>query len=88
MLRISASKTAGGAVTLQLDGRLTGQWVELLKGTCEVRLKEDAHLIVDMQNVSFVDRDGFVLLKSLADRRVELLNILPFIAEQIRKAMP
>jgi anti-anti-sigma regulatory factor len=88
MLRISATKAAGGAVTLQLDGRLTGQWVELLKGTCEVRLKENAHLIIDMKNVSFVDRDGFVLLKSLADRRVELLNILPFIAEQIRKAVP
>jgi anti-anti-sigma regulatory factor len=82
MLRIST------AVTLQLDGRLTGQWVNLLKGTCEARLKENAHVIIDMKNVSFVDRDGFVLLRSLADRRVELLNILPFIAEQIGNATP
>jgi anti-anti-sigma regulatory factor len=82
MLRIST------AVTLQLDGRLTGQWVNLLKGTCEARLKENAHVIIDMKNVSFVDRDGFVLLRSLADRGVELLNILPFIAEQIGNATP
>jgi anti-anti-sigma regulatory factor len=88
MLRISASEAVGGAVTLQLDGRLTEQWVALLKATCEARLKENAHVIIDMKNVSFVDRDGFVLLRSLADRRVEILNILPFIAEQIRKATP
>ena len=88
MLRISATEAAGGTVMLQLDGQITGEWVKLLKATCEARLKENAHVIIDMKNVSFVDRDGFVLLRSLADRRVELLNILPFIAEQIGNATP
>jgi len=88
MLRISASEAAGGTVMLQLDGRITGEWAKLLKATCEARLKENAHVIIDMKNVSFVDRDGFVLLRGLADRRVEILNVLPFIAEQIRKATP
>jgi len=88
MLRISASQAAGGTVTLQLDGRITGEWAKLLKGMCEARLKENAHVILDMKNVSFVDRDGFVLLRGLADRGVEILNVLPFIAEEIGKANP
>jgi anti-anti-sigma regulatory factor len=88
MLRISTNAAAGGPVTLQLDGRLTGQWVKLRQGTCEARLKENAHVIIDLKNVSFVDREGFVLLRSLADRQVEILNALPFIAEQIKKATP
>jgi anti-anti-sigma regulatory factor len=88
MLRILASEAAGGTVTLQLDGRITGEWVKLLRGMCKARLKENAHVIIDMKNVSFVDRDGFVLLRGLTDLRVEILNVLPFIAEEIGKATP
>ena len=47
------------------------------------QLKKDARVTIDLKNVSFVDRDGIALLKSLRDHRVEILNALPFIAEQI-----
>lgn len=86
MLRISTSAADGGVVTLRLDGRLTGQWVKLLQGTCEARLETGARVVIDLTNVSFVDREGLTVLRGLADRRVEILNALPFIAEQIRKA--
>jgi ABC-type transporter Mla MlaB component len=88
MLRILADETDGEPATLRLDGRITGQWVKLLQGTCEAQLKQGARVILDLKNVSFADRDGFALLRSLADRGVEILNALPFIAEQIRNATP
>jgi ABC-type transporter Mla MlaB component len=85
MLRISAIEAAGGTVTLRLDGQVTGRWVMLLQRTCEAELKKGARVTIDLKNVSFADRDGIALLRSLTDCRVELLNPLPFIAEQIRK---
>lgn len=85
MLRISAIKAAGGTVLLRLDGQVTGRWVMLLQRTCEAQLKKGARVTIDLKNVSFADRDGIALLRSLTDCRVELLNSLPFIAEQIRK---
>jgi anti-anti-sigma regulatory factor len=88
MLRISASAADGGAVTLRLDGRLTGEWVKLLQSTCEARLENGAQVIIDMKHVSFADREGVVLLRNLADRGVDILNALPFISQQIRKATP
>ena len=88
MLRISTIEAAGETVTLRLDGQITGQWVKLLQRTCEAQLKKGARVTIDLKNVSFVDRDGIALLRSLTDRRVEILNALPFIAEQIRKATP
>jgi len=88
MLRISANKATGGAVTLRLDGQVTGRWAKLLQKTCEDRLKKGAQVRIDLKNVSFADRDGIALLQSLKDRRVEILNVLPFIAEQFRKATP
>jgi ABC-type transporter Mla MlaB component len=86
VLRISITEAVDGPVTLQLDGQVGGRWVELLQTTCEVQLKKGARVTIDMRNVSFADRDGIALLTSLTDRRVEILNALPFIAEQIRRA--
>ena len=86
MLRISLSEADGGAVTLRLDGQLTGLWVKLLLETSEARVEKGARVIIDLKNVSFVDREGCAVLRSLADRNVEIVNAMPFIAEQIRKA--
>ena len=88
MLRISASEAAGESVTLQLDGQVTGRWVMLLQATCEAHLKNGLPVIIDLKNVSFADRDGIALFRSLKDRQVEFLNALPFIAEQMRRATP
>lgn len=71
---------------LRLEGQLTGRWVKLLQETCQARLEKGARIIVDLKNVSFVDREGCAVLRSLIDRHVDILNALPFIAEQIRKA--
>jgi len=86
MLRISVTEAADEPVTLRLDGQVSGRWVKLLQRTCKAQLKKGARVILDLRNVSFADRDGIALLRSLADRRVEILNVLPFIAEQIGKA--
>ena len=88
MLRISVIEAVGEPVRLRLDGQVTGRWVELLRRTCEAQLKKGARVTLDMENVSFADRDGIALLRSLTDRRVEILNALPFIAQQIREAAP
>jgi anti-anti-sigma regulatory factor len=85
MLRISVDKVDGEPTMLRLDGQVTGQWVKLLQGTCEAESKKGAQVTIDMRNVSFADRDGIALLRNLRDRRVEILNALPFIAEQIKR---
>ena len=79
-------KSEGEEVTLRLDGQVTGRWVKLLKTECEARLRKDARVSIDLSNVSFADRDGIALLRSLTERKVEILNALPFITEQISKA--
>ncbi len=86
MLRISVIEAADGPVTLHLDGQVSGRWAKLLQRTFEAQLKKSARVTLDLRNVSFVGRDGIALLQRLADRRVEIVNALPFIAEQIRKA--
>jgi hypothetical protein len=88
MLKISFADADGEEIRFRLDGQITGLWVGLLRGLCEAALQKGTRIILEMKNVSFVDRDGVALLRSLAVRRVEILNALPFIAEQIAKAAP
>ena len=84
MLRISTSKATDGAMTLRLDGQLAGPWVQLLREACAEH-SLSGRVILDLSNVSFVDREGFKLLRDLVDRRFEFSSASPFIAEQIRK---
>jgi len=86
MLRISVIESSGETVTLHLDGQVTGRWAKLLKRMCEVQLKKDVRITIELRNVSFADRDGIALLRNLTERQVKILNALPFIAEQISKA--
>jgi ABC-type transporter Mla MlaB component len=85
MLKITRVVLVGHQVTLQLDGRVTGQWVELLRETAESALGEGLSLDVDLKNIGFIDCEGIALIKSLIDRGVRHVNVPLFVAEQIRR---
>ena len=85
MLKISIREAPGEPVTMRLDGQVSARWVKLLRQTCDAHLKRGARVTLDLQNVSFADREGVALLQTMANRGVEILNSLPFIAEQIRE---
>jgi anti-anti-sigma regulatory factor len=85
MLKITKVVLARQEVTLQLDGRVTGQWVELLRETAELALREGSRLNVDLENVCFIDCEGIAVIKSLLDRGARHLNAPLFVAEQIRR---
>lgn len=85
MLKITTVVFAVQQVTLQLDGRLAGRWVELLRDTATSVLDEGLSVNVDLRNVCFIDCEGIALLKSLIDRGARHVNAPLFIAEQIRK---
>lgn len=85
MLKITRAVLSKQEIRLQLDGRVTGQWVELLRESAESVLDEGLKLTVDLKNIYFIDCDGIALLKSLIDRGVEPLNAPLFVVEQLRK---
>ncbi|MGH2608750.1 MAG: STAS domain-containing protein [Tepidiformaceae bacterium] len=86
MLKISDAGTSGPDVTLVLDGRVTGRWVEVLRGCCDDALDSGARLTLDLSHVSFADVEGIALLRSLTDRQVRFVNASPFVTEQMRRA--
>lgn len=84
MLRISTIPSTNGAVTLRVEGRVIGPWVEELRRSCEDTLATNARLTLDLSAVSFIDRDAVKLFRDLRGRHVVLLNCSGFLAEQLK----
>jgi len=85
MLKITSVGLSEKEITLQLDGRVSGQWVELLRETAESVLNQGVRLNVDLKNISFIDCEGIALLRNLIERGVRHINPPLFVAEQIKK---
>jgi ABC-type transporter Mla MlaB component len=85
MLKITKFATSNQEITLQLDGRVTGQWIELLRDSAESVLDEEMRLSLDLKNICFIDCEGLAVIKSLIGRGVRQVNAPLFVAEQLRK---
>lgn len=85
MLKITRITESKKEITLQLDGRVAGQWIELLRESAESVLEKGLRLTLDLQNICFIDCEGLALIKSLMGRRVQQVNAPLFVAEQLRK---
>jgi len=84
VLRISCVESLDAAVTIRLEGQVSGPWVEELRRSCEQLLATGSGLVLDLTEVSFIDTDGVALCRSLRERRVTFMNCSPFVAEQLR----
>ena len=84
MLRITEENSSDSAMTLRLEGRLIGAWVELLNTTCTPWLERDCELTLDLTGVSFADHEGVALLIKLAQQQVALNHCSPFLQEQLK----
>ena len=85
MLKITRAVLSKEEITLQLDGRVTGQWVELLRDSAESVLDEGLTLNVDLTNISFIDCEGIAVIRNLIARGAHHLNAPLFVAEQLKK---
>jgi anti-anti-sigma regulatory factor len=82
MLRITVVETNGSAVTLRVEGRIAGPWVEELRTTCNVHTDPDQiQLYLELEDVSFADSVGVAFLKELRYKGVGLLHVSPFLNE-------
>ena len=86
MLRITVVESSQSAVTLRVEGRITGPWVEELRTACDVHsFPDDVQLSLELADISFADAAGIALLIELRDRGVGFIRITPFLPEQLRK---
>jgi anti-anti-sigma factor len=85
MLKITRVVQSNQEIALQLDGSITGQWIELLRESAESVLAEGLRLTLDLENICFIDCEGLALIKNLMSQGVRQVNAPLFVAEQLRR---
>ena len=86
MLRISIHESEENIVTLRLEGQIVGAWISELDEACERRLAAGRKLILDLGDVSLIDRRGLSLLAVLSRQAVAFVRCSTFQEEQLRLA--
>jgi ABC-type transporter Mla MlaB component len=85
MLRITVVESSKVAVTLRVEGRLTGPWVEELSTACNVHtFPDDVQLSLELADISFADTAGIAVLRELRNRGVGLIRTTPFLDELLK----
>jgi len=84
-LRITVVDSSDSVVRLRVEGRLTGRSIEELQHACDLHaLADGMPLVLDLADLSFADAEGIGLLRDLKRHRVTFVNLLPFLALQLR----
>ena len=87
MLRITVVESSRIAVTLRVEGRITGLWVEELRTACNVHtFPDEVQLSLELADISFADAAGIALLRELRNHGVGLVDTTPFLTEQLKNA--
>jgi anti-anti-sigma regulatory factor len=88
MLRLTRTTRLPHEVILLLEGQIVAEWVELLEAECLTLLRSDQNVLLDLSQVSYVDRRGARLLRDLAARSVQLINCPPLVADLVTEDAP
>ena len=83
MVRITRVAGTDGVARLHIEGRLTGDGVKELAASCEAYLAARHPLLLDVGDVTFVDREGLDLLEAVVRRGAVLTGCSPFLREML-----
>jgi len=86
MLKISYIRNRDRNVTLVLEGKIAGPWVDELNESCTPVIARGDGLTLDLVGVTFVDNNGLSLLKTLEGKNVVLARCSNFVGEQLKGA--
>ena len=82
MLRIERVESGTGHTTVRATGRLAGPWIAELQRSLPERTSQTV-VVLDLTDVSFVDREGLEFLRTLRRFQIVDLRCSAFVAEQI-----
>lgn len=82
MLRITVVGSSPLVITLHVEGRIAGPWVEELRTACDVETSSrPVQLYLELEDVSFVDAAGIACLKRLEREGVRFSRVSSFLTE-------
>jgi anti-anti-sigma regulatory factor len=81
MLRITKMAESPAHVTLKLEGRIVSDWVSVVERECLTALEEKRQVILDVSEVTFIDRHGLEMLRQIASPHLQISDASALIGE-------
>jgi anti-anti-sigma regulatory factor len=88
VLRISRIDQNGAGVCLKVEGRLIGEWVELLESELAEASRLTAMLSLDLAAVDFASAQATEVLRGATARGVRIVGCSPFLSKLLLKSAP
>jgi anti-anti-sigma regulatory factor len=79
MLRITPLAQTDEETILRIEGRFVGADVVLVDREIRVRFEQSQRLVLDLQGLKHIDRDGLELLKRWSGEALVLQGCSPFV---------
>ena len=86
MLRLTRIVDIHSTLTLRLEGKLLGPWVEEVRQACVSGAVSSTRTSLDLSALTFVDAAGERLLRDLIDQGLEVAACSSYIAELLRSS--
>ncbi len=83
MLRITQLVSEDRLLTLRLEGKIVGPWVEELERTCSPLLAKHPATTIELAGITFLDAAGAELLLRLQEQGVSLTGGSSFLREYL-----
>jgi len=80
MMKVTHVAEDEESVTLKIEGRIAGEWIDVLKEECLLYLEKKARLMLDFSEVSYIDDSGVKALKAMDRKRISLIGASLFLS--------
>jgi hypothetical protein len=87
MLRITRLASAAGPPCLRVEGRLVGDWVQVLESEVS-RASEADPLSLDLSGVEFADPRALALLERMTERGIQFVSCSPLLQSLLGRSEP
>jgi anti-anti-sigma regulatory factor len=81
MLRLTRTALDSSGVVLKAEGQIVGDWVALLASECRELLATERRVVLDLSDVSYLDRRAVRVLRELTRDSLGLVKCPPLIEE-------
>jgi hypothetical protein len=86
MLRLTRVAVTHSTLTIKLEGKLLGPWVDEVRQACAFGTVPSGLTSLDLSALTFVDAAGEGLLRDLISQGIEVVACSSYVAELLRSS--
>ena len=79
MVRLTVKATQNGTTTVEIEGRIVSEWINVVETECQELLAQGNSVVLDFSAVNFVGEDGVRMIRRLITQGCRIKNCPLFI---------